>query len=412
MKQEKVSVDKKMILIVTVLITLTMAPLMFQGIICNDELLTRYWRKLGIQELIEHYFSVASAGGRRMGAFVDVRLISFISNNMFINRIIDILLLLTAVAFFIYFIYKMRGSKGFSCFLGIMLIVCLPITFEHGAPNAFVAVICVPLILLILSCLIFWKYLLNLKRKYLVTSMVLYFIAMMQYEFVVTYVLLMYVLIVKYQLMKEKFDFRETFRTALIPTVVSIFYIFAYFLMQKSSVSNYSGTTVGFVSIKNSLEILMVLAKSSFPGYFLFNNKYKYLKMVYSEEFKYVNFLVIIMLLIMLILGSVLALIVKNNGKNESKWSWAEIGVALLFMFIPSMPNSISSLYQGNVTESFFTWLPVSLFLYFATTYLLCSVIWKILTYIYIYIYIYIGIRLRCLSASSASLVMQVKFNS
>lgn len=390
--------DKKIIFIAVLLVALTMLPLLFQGIMCNDELQTRYWRELGIPELFKHYFSVASAGGRIIGGFVDVRVISFITKNMYINRFVDILLIVTSVILFAYFVYRIHGNKYFSFFIGIMLMVCLPVTFEHGVPNAFVAVTVIPSMLVLGAMLLFWKSLCDGKKRYLALSMLLYLIAMMQYEFVVTYVLMMYFLILKYQFGNGKINWLEAFGQAIIPTAVALFYIVLYFVMQSINASGYAGNTVGFVSVASSLKILYVLAKSSLPGYFLFNEKYRYLKQVYCEQYENITLLIAILILIVVCLFILCMHLFGNRDRGKKAWKWnlSEMAVAAVFMVVPSLPNAISALYQGNVTESFFTWLPVSYFLYFAAVFLICSVLWNIFQYCNKYMLIICSIVIAC----------------
>lgn len=371
-------IDKKAALIVSALTVLTMTPLLFQGIICNDELQTRFIRKLGMLELLKDNIRTAIAKGRTIGGFVDVREISFLSNNMYINRFADIVMILIAIALFCYLIYKLDGNKYFSYFLGVVIMACLPVTFEHGAPNAFVAITVIPMMLVLVSLILFWNYLNSGKRRYLAGSMALYMISMLQYEFIVTYVVLMYLLIIKCQLNNGGIRWKQAAGQAVVPTVSASCYVIAYFAMQHLHASNYSGNTMGFVSVKSSLKILYVLAKSSMPGYFLLNEKYRHYEKLIADSFEYGAFLKIIACLIVLLSAGVIFMISEKCRKKKDGRNIVEILVAAFFMIIPALPNAISSLYQGAVTETFFTWLPVSIFLYFAACFFVCSVLWNI----------------------------------
>lgn len=363
-----------LLLVLTVLVT---APMLFQGIMCNDELQTRYWRKVGLFSLLKHYKDAGIKSGRIQATISDVRLISFLTTNMYINRFIDIMLIVIAIAIFIYFIYIVNGDKNFAFFVGIFTLVSLPITFEHGAPNAFVAVTVIPLILMLISFILFYKYMKRCKRAYFVFSMICYIYAMMQYEFNVTYILMFYALIFKFEF-ENKSVFVQYIKRAIVPTIITVLYIIFYFGMHYLIPSQYAGTTVGFVSISKSLNIIMVLLKSSLPGYFLFNDKYKYLEKFYMKNFDNVEYMFIILFLIFI---SFLCVVHSffNKENNSKRWNWLQMIVAFVFMIVPSLPNSISALYQDTVSDTFFTWLPVSIFLFFASSFLIASLIWNIL---------------------------------
>lgn len=377
--------DKKLMLIVLVLIVLVTSPFLFQGIMCNDGLRLLFLRKLGLREFFEDAINQSAAKGRPLGALVSVRLLDFVSSNMYINRLVNIVLILAVIGGFMYFIYVMNGNKYFAFFCGLVTLACMPITFEIGAPNAFVAVILVPFMLTICSLLLFWKYLNDSKIKYLVFSMVLYLIAMMQYEFIVTYVLMFYVLTIKYYSSSDKFNLIKMLKKIVAPTIIALSYIFVYFGIQLFYPSNYSGNTVGFNSVGALLNVLYVLAESSLPGYFLFNEKQKYLRAIHAKEFEYVIFLNIIILLIVLIFISISMILLKNDRNKVGKRNWMEILVAFLFMVMPSVPNSISSMYQQRVSE-FCAWHPVSICLYFSACFFVCSIIWNFFSHLNKYI--------------------------
>jgi hypothetical protein len=82
-----------------------------------------------------------------------------------------------------------------------------------------------------------------------------------------------------------------------------------------------------------------------------------------------VRFAIIALLLI------VFAFLISREIKNKNPRNLLAIAlIGLLFGIIPSLPNSISAMYQGNVNANSFTSLPVSYFLYFSIL-SLCSVL-------------------------------------
>ncbi len=382
--------DRKLLLIVFVFIVLIMTPIIFQGIMCNDGLSLLFLRKVGLREFFADAINQSAAKGRPLGGIVSIRLLDFVSDNMYVNRLANVILILLVTGLFMYFVYNMNGNKYLSFFCGLVILSCMPITFEIGAPNAFVAVILFPFMLLICSLLLFWRYLNFSKIRYLFYSMMLFLIGMMQYEFIVTYVLMFYVLSLKYYSNIDRLNWKIVLKKIVVPTFIALFYIISYFGIQLRYPSNYSGNTVG-LSFRGLLNVLYVLAKSSLPGYFLFNEKHKYLREIYSKQFEYDIFLKIIVYVIVLIFISI-ALVLFKSGRNKvRKWNWIEMLVAVVFMVVPTIPNSISSMYQELVSESLFTWCPVSICLYFAACFFVSSIIWNCCSYINRY-FLWIGV--------------------
>ena len=116
--------------------------------------------------------------------------------------------------------------------------------------------------------------------------------------------------------------------------------------------------------------------ESALPGYYLFNKKYKYLHGIYSMKFDIFNVTVIIVFFICL--ATILIKLLKNNKfKSENiKKKFIIFFIAIAYTIIPTIPNAITPLYQENVSENYFTSIPVSFFIYFAMIFIITFGVW------------------------------------
>lgn len=366
-----------------ILLVLIGYPMIISGIMCNDELITRYVRSLGFFALIKDNILTAQAKGRTIGGYFDVRWLSFLSENTIVNRVVDVALLLVVFLLFAYFIFRIVNNKKFSMFLFVMLFCCLPITFEHGIPNAFIAITVGPLIILLTSFLLYMSYFETKIETRLIISMVLYFVAMVQYEFVVTYIFIYWILALYYLSKNTKISIntiKSNWLIFFVPFILTFGYIIFYFVIQHYFPSNYEGNTIEILSFKQVIYILYVLAKSAMPGYFLTNEKYRWLLNYHEQDFSNMTMLYVVVAVIMLALGAAIYSIVGKGEVRKIQKDYLVIFVSVMYMILPSMPNSISSLYQATLSESFFTWLPVSTFLYCAAVLVVSLIVWKILS--------------------------------
>ena len=398
-----------------VFVILVCAPLLQQGIMCNDELQRRLLRWQGFGTLLAQGIQMELAQGRPMRILAPLQnALSYIGTNIFVFRPFQILLLLSNVALFTYFVNRVFLNRKFAMLVGIFLLLFLPITFEHAVPNAFVGLVAMPMNFLLGSFLAYLRYVERDSVASLALSQVLFFIAMMGYEFIVTFVLLFPVLWL------AKTDAQRRAPARLIRACVAPFLLAGVFVgmtlfLQKFVNVNYDGAKPGFVSFQSSFRIIWTLFKSSFPGYYLFNAKYAYLYSVYNQSpLPFSNDFVQLVATgqagvatvwqFLRQAGKALLLFVISNGfsvRIVSLWVFLPlllfpllngrtsnslsggagryaVLIGLAYMMIPSLPNSLVRMYQGNVSERFFTSLPVSYFLYFSATVVLAGLVWGV----------------------------------
>ncbi len=379
--KEIVKNNKLLFTIYTFLILIVCLSFINQGIMWNDELQRYFTRKEGFLNLIIEGIQIELAQGRPMrimAAFNNS--LSFITTNMYVNRILQLFFIFINIGLLSYLIYIIFNNKLYSFLILVFIISFLPVTFEHTIPNAFVTLISIPMTLVLLSFIIYYKYTCNKNVKYQYLSMLLFFVAMMGYEFIVTFVFI-YTFIYFY----NKKNSNLSINTIYLPYITSIIYVVLLFGLKYLFPTNYDGVSISFVSIKDSFDILFQLMKSSLPTYYFFNSKYQYLLYIYSDSdfylsnfmfhgFNFISFLTIKNFILFIIIYLLLKIIINKYSNERVNFSFKWIFILLVYLLLPSLPNSISKMYQGSVTPDTFVALPVSYFLFFIsillTTYL------------------------------------------
>lgn len=397
------------------LVLILCAPLLRQGIICNDELQRRFLRWQGFSTLLSQGIEMELAQGRPMRILAALQnALSYVGTNIYLFRSFQLLLILSNIALFSYFVFCLFRNKRFAVLTGICLLLFLPITFEHTAPNAFVGLLAMPMNFLLCSLIAFIHSVEKRSRLSLLLSLALFFTAMMGYEFIVTFVLLFPVLWFAKTDAAQR-NLAQMAKSCAPPLLLALLFVSLTFGLQRFFAVGYDGAKLGFVSLESSFQIIWTLFKSSIPGYYLFNAKYAYLYSVYSDsslpissdfirqvaagqlhwsdisvflrqmgqglvQFVISNGLSLRIVLLWLLLPPLLLPLLRARvaGGGEAAISRNAALVGVAYMAIPSLPNSLVKLYQGNVSERFFTGLPVSYFLYFSATFGVAWAVWGI----------------------------------
>ena len=343
-------------------------PIVRQYVINHDELVQRYASLDGFISSFKYGISNEIRMGRptRILAAFNTSM-SFIFRNIFISRTIQCLLILLSVFLLSYFMKLMTKNKYYPFFIFITTLLFIPITFEHCPPNAFNGLVLIPLIELLSSFIVYKKYFLeNKKFIYLFISVVLFFVASLGYEFVILYVFLYP--IIYYQHIK-KFNVKNILKNIYVFIFACIVYCVVYFVGKRVFIQNYEGVQFGFVSIKSSAKIIYTLIKTSFPGYYLFNEKYRWILNFFIKGenfFLFKNMIFIRIIILFIVIYKIFSMwLVKFQSTNLNK-NTLYIILPIIYLFLVSIPNSISKIYQGNVDDTNFTGLPVTYFMYFS----------------------------------------------
>lgn len=387
-----------MLIPVLILVLIVISQLLSQGIILNDEVQSRFARMFGFTSMLKRFLLGEINQGRPlriMAAFNHAA--SFISSSYITSRSIQIITILLVHVLFGYLLFLLFNRKGFAVFASVISLVVLPITFEHAAPNAFVGFTALPLAYFFISTILFVKYLRNNQKCYMLISTLFWIITLLSYEFMVTLVLFFPLIAFSERTNSINTD-THLIKTTLIPILFSVLYITALLTVLKFITAGYDGAKLAFISIKSTLAILYTLFLSAMPGYYLFNEKYKYLFTMYSDysfpfyninELTYGNFIEILSWFAQEFLSfqfiiSYISLFVfcyfnftsEKNLNESSPFPKTLPLILFIYMFIPSLPNALSKMYQGQVTAKFFTGLPVSFSLHFIAVTLISLVLW------------------------------------
>lgn len=374
-------------------------PIIQSGIALNDELRATVQRFGGFGPMLYKAFSGEIRNGRAMRSLGGIySALGFVSNSILLSRVIQYGILLLATFFLGLFVYRLWKSKRLAVLTGLLFLCFLPVTFEHAVPNAFNALCFFPFSLILASFSTYLLWLEKRKKLWYIFTMLLFACAMGGYEFLITYIL-MYPILYLARAEKEEKNLKNLIVKHIPLGLTAVLYLVGMVVFSSVKENVYTGTNVGFVSLASSAEILKVLFFSALPGYFCFNSKYRFLFDTYlrfpkpSEESGAVEAAKYFATLLQdwrvwLLVACLALLILKMLPKQKQRSKNALAGVlltmlsGLLFMTVPALPNAISALYQGQVTESFFTSLPVSVFLYGAAVTVLGYGLWRLAEYV------------------------------
>ena len=381
-----ISEHKVFSLFSTLFVVLVVIPLYRTGIIINDELQARSLAMQGFTMFYQTEFAAWINQGRALAAPINslTKYLGFIGADFGTSfRILQIIILLAIVFLFGLFINRLLKNKNFAFFSSLIALTCMPITFEHTSPNAFIGFLGVSFGILIVSFILYIDYIEEHKKGKAICSMLLFFVAQMSYEALVTYVVLYFMIVLGKTGIK---NIKKNLKLYLFPLFTSIFYLVCYFMSSIFSPSAYEGNQFGFDNIIEPLIILKNLFLASIPGFYVFSSKYKVLKLIYFnlETFDYIRIILLaISFLIVCIKVAKTSTEKVNNQQETSRIANTYIILCgICYMVLPGLPISISSMYQGNVGNEGFIALPVTFFEYFAAVFVLAYILWHICRFV------------------------------
>lgn len=373
--KKEIKENKCFYILVFVLIFLAIVPLYKQAIMCNDELQARLWSMKGISQFFEHYIEEQiQEKGRALSSIVFpfTMYLGFLGDSNWTFKVFQILSIVVNAFLFTVFLDKLFCHKSFSIICGLSILVFLPVTFEHTAPNAFNTLYNIPFSLLFISLLLFIAYLNKGKKWMLVCSMLCLFLNLISYEtFVMFLPLYGMIAIVKYGLGDKKLIIKKI----APPFFVALVFLVLYIWLGRVFQSTYSGNQIGGCTFASSLKIIKQLVLSSFPGYYIFTGKYKYLAQ-YSKNLRAENYARA--LLVCACFGLIIFWFMRKERQSNYVMKWRSLGGGCLCLILPTIPVSVARMYQGNVSPDGFMALPTTYFCYFSATFICWFLIWQL----------------------------------
>lgn len=368
------------ILYLALLLVLVCIPLYKQGVMCNDELVTRLLAQKGFKESFLHYVQVYRDAGRPLAIVLDPITIylGFLGDNNWSFRVLQIITILATAGLFAVFLDRLFHNRSFAAICGISIVVFLPVTFEHTAPNAFNTLFNIPFCFMLLSLILYTIYLEMNSKRMLVVSMTLLLLNLTSYESFVMFLPLYWCIAIAKTDWKEK---RRLLKAILWPTLTAAVFLSLYILLQVFYPADYSGIQVEDVSLRRAGEIIWQLFRSSFPGYYLFDPEYQRQAQIYNK-LKIENYVRAGM--VGIFFGLILyKLLGRRLGKKGNKISsWGAVGSGVLCIILPTLPNAVAKMYQQNIGIGWWVAVPTSYFCYFGATFLCWFVIWRFLSWL------------------------------
>ena len=362
--------------LVALLLFLVLIPLYRQAIMCNDELLSRYWSMKGFDQFYRYFWDDLVGRGRALSAGVIpiTMYLGFLGSGNGTFKIAQILSILLDVSLFMLLLDKLFHDRKFAVVCGLSIVTFLPVTFEHTAPNAFNTLYNIPFSLLLISLVLFTEYLEKGGKKKLAFSMLLLFINLTCYESFVMFLPLYWGIAVgKVGLEKKK----RLLKVCICPAAAGALFLILYVISGVLFPSRYPGNQISGISVGKMLAIISNLSVASFPGYYCFVPKYHYLADYYNclGMAEYARILAVCFLFFVIahrLLGH-------GTGKPMgTKSLFACLGMGALCIILPTLPLSVASMYQQTVGTDSWIAVPTNWFCYFGATFLCWLLVWQL----------------------------------
>ncbi len=371
------------ILMFGLILLLVMIPIIKQGIILNDEVQMYQFRLQSWFSLLLRNIGEEIRMGRplRILAAFNAAL-SFLTKNIYLNRIIQCGYIFAGFFSFGYFTYKLLNNRQFSIFVTMFIILFFPITFEHATPNAFNGLVFIPMTELFLSLTLYCNYLDTHKKQTLYCAVGLFIPALLGYEFMITFIPLYGLTYMYKSYIQNQFEIKKVLRAVGVCGIIGIVFVAMLLITSKLCQGEYEGAQLGFVSVESSFSIIWMLFMSALPGYWITNDKYQYLFNIFQQNSGVTlrNVLLIaIVFIALLTLIKIRKPIACTMTQKQSLFHFSVLAAGTIYCFFPSFANAVSKIYQGNVTSEHFSALPVSSFLYLFTCFTICYAVWVIL---------------------------------
>lgn len=372
-------IGNKSIYICLIFLVVVLYPIYKTGISINDELQARFYGKLGIKSFFSIYFQMLKTEGRIFSIPVIINIyLNFFSRNHFIYKMIEILIIISNMFFFGYFIMKVTQNKKLGQLCMLVFISFLPMNWELMPPNAFNGLLGISITLLFISLISYCKYLDGEGKKYLITSIVLFVYCLFTYEIFILYFILYIAITWKKTKNLKKLYYKMKYNIFSL-----MFYLFLYFLGRILIKSSYTGNQIKITSLKEIISKLFFMIQTTFPGYYILNKKYQYL--VKMNTIKYIglknnlvnNFLDIRIIIFIIIAVYLFKKIINKNCKKIKYKNIYIIFISIILIICPLMLRLITKFIEDIGPEKMIG-LPNTYFSYFSTIFLISFIVYKI----------------------------------
>ncbi|WP_188593738.1 hypothetical protein [Paenibacillus silvae] len=353
------------------LVILAFYPLLKIGLIINDDLknaLNAY--NEDFLTYMRNFYEAWKFQGRTNFLASFFYYIPFMFDNFIYFKIITLSSLLLNISLMSIFVAKLFKNNIFAYIAFMFMIVSLQNSWEHNPITSFPGFFTFPFAFLLLSFLLFMKWLETSSKKHLIFTMVSYAVVLFSYELFVLYSPV-FVLLTLIFTQNKKIVIKKLVPIGLLVLVYLIFYL----LFRMINGGYYQGAQLdNDINIMNIIRVLWQFSISSIPSYYLFEHKYQYLLAIYNDtvypigSFKYVMNIIEAQWIVKAIIAVSLYLyVIKNNNISISlRKSIIIVLVSLCYFFIPNLLLAVTPLYQEAVVVNGQLGMPASYFSYFA----------------------------------------------
>ncbi|MCQ5131135.1 hypothetical protein NE562_15850 [Butyricicoccus faecihominis] len=349
-----------------------------EGIMCNDELQSRFYSGQGFLAFFEEFFQVHLRSGRTLSSVINPITMSFgfWGQASWSYKLLQMLSILIVFLLFAKLLNRLFSDRAFSAFCALSLIAFLPVSFELNSPNAFSTLYNIPFSLLLLSMIQYWDWLKQRSHKKLIAFVVFLFITLCSYESFVTFVPAYVALAVYQRGLRESL---RRWRDFLWPVGTGTIYLSLYFAIGRVIPSQYSGNHLILPDPLNAVKIIVQLVRSAFPGYYWTLPKYHYLFRIYQD------ITIDDIARLILVCGAFSALVyalvrkVMHDSQARTQRSVLIALSTLLLLVLPTLPTAMAELYQTGFGGNEGAAVPTTFFMYPLATFLCCFVLWQVL---------------------------------
>ena len=370
---EKLKLNKILIIIFSIIL---MFPLYRTGINVYDELQLRLCKFLGIKSFLKyHYEAVLQHQGRMPIPLVLNNYLNFFSTNQKIYKLVEIFIIISNVVLFGYLLYKVTKNKKLSFLSMIIFIAFLPMGWEPVPPNAYTGMYGISISVFLVSLIYYQSYLETENKKFLIISGITYLYSLLTYELFLFYFLLYLVMALK----KDNSRLKIVYVNLKYIIIITLSYLFLYFVLRLCYPSAYDGNKLALISLKRTLNQIFFMFRSSFPGYYLFNAKYRFLFRVSNEFSQESELFINVRIILYMILGVyfINKILKLNTKKIEIKKNIFIIIIILFLMILTLSVRVLSKTNQENpiVGPDLFIGFTNTYFTYFLAVFIISSIV-------------------------------------
>lgn len=398
---------------VILLFCLICGPLLYCGVIARDEWLFYIFGRY--DSVLSLRFGEIQECGRNMQVLeVFGNSFPFLFKNLIASRMVQILTLGVTLFTLRKFLKAVISDVSFINFYILCVLFLMPISFDGAVPNIYTSMVLLPTICLLLSLYLFSKYLEDCKRWKLAVSLALFVASLTGKEFFVTYVLLFPAIFILKQTKNAKGEkeYTQKMFSAVVYILVGLIYCVLVLYFSEHAEAPYGGNQVEITSLSTVFSVLGAFFTTGLPGRVFFIDKYTYIFNVNNhvletgyfswiqESLKQGNIQDVFKqildgikdwatylwnsphgyrIILIICIFAVLSFRILKEKNNKSNVPISACLLALIYSFLPALPNCITEGYSQGVDLKEFSGQPVSYLLYLASVFFIAACLWNIL---------------------------------